>query len=176
MKKKAIIIFSTKNGLTKNISNFIMNNLKENIATEIYSIERVENIVLSDYHIIILGSSIYYGKHNKKIKRLVEQNLELLTINKTAFFSVNVVARKRDKNKTSNNPYLIKFLKTTNWTPNLTAVFAGQVNYPAYSIFNKLVIRFIMFITKGPTNTEKCHNFTNWKNVSKFVEEIKLFI
>ena len=84
------------------------------------------------------------------------------------FFSVNVVARKKEKNTPETNPYIKKFLKKTNWRPKKIEVFAGKVDYPKYNFFNKLVIKFIMFMTKGPTDTCQSYEFTDWEKVKEF--------
>ena len=89
----------------------------------------------------------------------------ILDLKKTAFFSVNVVARKEEKSTPETNPYVLNFLKKTNWKPNKLSVFAGKVDYPNYNFFNKIVIRFIMMITKGPTDINNSYEFTNWENV-----------
>ena len=174
MNKKLAIIFSSKHGLTEKICSVIKSNLDKEIHIDIYPVKLSNNTDFSGYKIIVIGSSIYHGRHDKKIYSLVKKNKNLLEKKKTAFFTVNVVARKKNKSNSSNNPYLIKFLKATNWKPDITAVFAGQINYPVYSFINKFIIRFIMYVTKGPTDTAKCHNFTNWKTVGNFAEKIKL--
>ena len=51
-------------------------------------------------------------------------------------------------------------------------MFAGKVDYPRYNFLNKQVIRFIMFITNGPTDITKTYEFTNWDNVKIFAKEI----
>ena len=66
---------------------------------------------------------------------------------------------------------MINFLKKSIWRPKRLAVFAGKVDYPNYSFFNKLVIRFIMYLTKGPTDTSKSYEFTDWKKVEEFASE-----
>ena len=66
------------------------------------------------------------------------------------------------------NPYTIKFLRKTDWSPTIINVFAGRVDYPKYNFINKLIIRTIMFITSGPTDTSRCFEFTDWVEVEKF--------
>ena len=85
-----------------------------------------------------------------------------------AFFSVNVVARKKEKNNRDTNPYIMKFLNNTKWNPKIIDVFAGVVDYPSYKFFDKYMIRLIMFITKGPINTKNKYDFTDWERVQKF--------
>ena len=168
-----LIVYSTIDGQTKKICENISNISFDKNNVELISIEKATNINVEKYNKIIIGASIRYGKHSRKIINFVIKNKRILDQKKNAFFSVNVVARKEGKSTPDTNPYVIKFLKKTNWIPNKVAVFAGKVDYPNYSLINKNVIRFIMLITKGPTNTKNSYEFTNWENVKKFAQELK---
>ena len=168
-----LIVYSTIDGQTKKICENISNISFDKNNVELISIEKATNINVEKYNKIIIGASIRYGKHSRKIINFVIKNKRILDQKKNAFFSVNVVARKEGKSTPDTNPYVIKFLKKTNWIPNKVAVFAGKVDYPNYSLINKIVIRFIMLVTKGPTNTKNSYEFTNWENVKKFAQELK---
>jgi menaquinone-dependent protoporphyrinogen oxidase len=119
-----------------------------------------------------LGASIRYGKHQKSVFNFINKHKDLLETKKSAFFSVNVVARKSEKNSPNTNPYMKKFLKTSRWTPNKLGVFAGKVDYPSYKFFDKYIIRMIMWITKGPTDISQSYEFTDWKVVENFAKTL----
>ena len=167
-----LIIYSSTDGHTKTICLKILNSLQNPDLVNIIPLDEAETFDLSKYDKIIIGASIRYGKHNRKVINFVKKNINLLNLRKTAFFSVNVVARKLGKNLPNTNPYVIKFLRDTNWKPNKVGVFAGKVDYPNYNFINKFVIRFIMMITKGPTDTKNSYEFTNWDTVKKFALEL----
>ena len=169
---KILIIYSSTDGHTKKICEVIKENLINKGELHITSIENVFETNIQIYDFILIGASIRYGKHNKKVFDFIEKNLNIIEQKKNAFFSVNVVARKNEKNTPETNPYIKKFLSKTRWKPKKLGVFAGKVDYPNYSFLNKQIIRFIMFITKGPINTSKSFEFTNWDNVKKFAQEI----
>ena len=170
--KKNLLIYSSTDGQTKNICNRIQSFSNKEVSSKVIKIENVDSENLENYNKIIVGASIRYGKHNKEVFKFIKKNKNILENKKTAFFSVNVVARKSDKNTPETNPYVIKFLKKTNWKPNKTAVFAGKIDYPKYDFFDKHVIRLIMFMTKGPTDLSKTYEFTDWDAVDKFAKEI----
>jgi menaquinone-dependent protoporphyrinogen oxidase len=48
------------------------------------------------------------------------------------------------------------------------AVFAGKINYPSYGFMDRLMIRLIMWMTKGPTDPQAVVEFTDWKQVEEF--------
>ena len=87
---------------------------------------------------------------------------------------MNVVARKFEKNTPETNPYIKKFLKVSKWQPKKLGVFAGKVDYPNYNFFDKYIIKLIMFITGGPTDTSQSYEFTDWSKVDNFAKELKI--
>ena len=169
---KYLFLYSTTDGHTKRICEFIGNILKQqNHEIKIKPIS-LELKKLSEYDAIILGASIRYGKHQKSVFNFISKHKDLLETKKSAFFSVNVVARKSEKNSPNTNPYMKKFLKTSRWTPNKLGVFAGKVDYPSYKFFDKYIIRMIMWITKGPTDISQSYEFTDWKVVENFAKTL----
>ena len=168
-----LIIYSSTDGQTKKICERIKDHLSPYNKFKLIPLNEVVDENLKFCEKIIIGASIRYGRHNKKVLDFVVKNKNILNSKKTAFFSVNVVARKEEKSKAETNPYVAKFLKKTDWKPNKLSVFAGKVDYPNYNFINKNIIRFIMFITKGPTDINNSYEFTNWENVKKFAKELE---
>ena len=170
----SIIIYSSTDGHTKTICERIINFLNEENNVEIISLDEAKKLDLSRFNKIIIGASIRYGKHSKELYKFIESNKDVLNEKESMFFSVNVVARKPEKNSPDTNPYIQKFLKISKWKPKKIGVFAGKVDYPKYSFFDKYIIKFIMFITKGPTDTSRSYEFTDWSKVDKFAKELLL--
>ena len=169
---KRLIIYSTTDGQTKLICERIKSFSQFNNQTKLIEIDKAKKEDLKAYEVIIIGASIRYGKHNASVLNFVKENIEILKMKKSIFFSVNVVARKEAKNLPETNPYVIKFLKLTKWNPDKKAVFAGKIDYPKYSFLDRHIIRLIMFITKGPTDISKSYEFTDWSKVLDFTKEI----
>ena len=169
-----LIIYSTTDGHTKIICERIKNFLNDGNLVELLSLEDAKKVDLSNFKKIIIGASIRYGKHSKELYKFINLNKNILDQKKSAFFSVNVVARKPEKNTPETNPYLIKFLKKIKWKPKNLGVFAGKIEYPKYKFVDKYAIKFIMWITKGPTDTTKTYEFTDWKKVESFTKNLNL--
>ena len=167
-----LIIYSSTDGHTKTICERISNFLNNRHKIKIMSLDEVTKSDLSVFDKIIIGASIRYGKHSKKLYEFITLNKNVLDQKQSIFFSVNVVARKLEKNTPETNPYTIKFLKISNWKPKKIGVFAGRVDYPNYGFFDKYVIKFIMFLTNGPTDTSQSYEFTDWSKVDEFAKEL----
>mgnify|MGYP006228014805 FL=1 len=163
-----IFIYSTSNGQSLKICNAINKN-KESL---IIDIDKIKTVELNKFDQIIIGASVKYGDHNKKIYDFIKNNKILLETKKTGFFSLKAPAIKSQKNKPETNPYVIKFLKKTNWTPDNIGVFAGKIDFPNYNFLEKYIIKVIMWITNGPTDTSKTFEFTDWEDVKKFSDKI----
>ena len=170
--KKYLVIYSTTDGQTKKICEKIVSSVHKENSYEIYSLEKVFKIDLDCYDKIIIGASIRYGKHKPQLYEFIKKNKKILEKKFTAFFTVNVVARKENKNTPNTNPYMKKFLNLSSWQPNELSVFAGKIDYPKYSFFDRQIIRLIMYITKGPTDTSNTYEFTDWDEVEKFANKI----
>ncbi len=172
--KEILIIYSSTDGHTKIICEKIQSYIKDKIKTRIISINEAHNVELSSYEFVVIGASIRYGKYSKELYDYINLNREILKKKKNAFFSVNVVARKPEKNTPETNPYVKIFLKKSLWKPDKIEVFAGKVDYPNYQFFDKYIIKFIMFLTKGPTDTTQSYEFTDWAKVEVFAKELGL--
>ena len=167
-----LLIYSTVDGHTKNISKEIGSYITDKYKVSIMSIDEVTKKILIDHDRVLIGASIRYGKYRSNVHKFINENIDILRDKSASFFSVNVVARKSDKNTPETNPYVVKFLKQTAWQPTYTAVFAGKIDYPKYGFLDKHIIRFIMWITKGPTDLSKSYEFTDWQAIENFAVQI----
>jgi menaquinone-dependent protoporphyrinogen oxidase len=123
---------------------------------------------LAPYDQIVVGASIRYGKHRPEVAHFINENTELLESKLGAFFSVNAVARKPEKREPHTNPYVRKFLKTIAWQPTIIGIFGGRIHYAKYRFWDRTMIRFIMWMTKGPTDLSANVDFTDWNEVEAF--------
>jgi menaquinone-dependent protoporphyrinogen oxidase len=51
-------------------------------------------------------------------------------------------------------------------------VFAGKLDYPRYGFWDRQIIRFIMLLTKGPTDPRAVVEFTDWHEVERFARTV----
>ncbi|WP_242084858.1 menaquinone-dependent protoporphyrinogen IX dehydrogenase [Aestuariivivens sediminis] len=175
MNQKTLMLYSSIDGQTLKICNQLKAVFKQyNQDLALHSIDDFDENI-SHYDKLIIGASIRYGVHNKSVIDFINHNKEQLDAMKTAFFSVNLVARKPEKNAPDTNPYVIKFFKTIDWTPTVTEVFAGKLDYKKYTFFDRTMIRFIMWMTKGPTNPNVEIEYTDWDRVTAFGKRLTDF-
>lgn len=170
---KILVIYSTTDGHTRHICERLQQVMDQRgHTTTVTPLAQADGLDLSTYDKVVIGASIRYGKHQPGVAQFIQQHQSLLEGKPNAFFSVNIVARKPEKNQPQTNPYLIKFLRQISWKPNLLAVFAGRLDYPSYAFFDRFMIRLIMRMTHGPTDPHAVIEFTDWKQVETFAMQV----
>ena len=139
---------------------------------ELVSIDAACGADLAAFYKVVVGASIRYGRHNPLVIEFVNANAQALESKPSAFFSVNIVARKPQKNRPETNPYVRKFLQQSRWHPKHLDVFAGKLDYPRYGVVDRMMIRIIMWMTHGPTDPRTVVEFTDWNRVEAFAKRV----
>ena len=166
---RILLAYSTVDGQTLKICQHLQQRLQTMGHTaELFEIGGNAGLEPAAFDEIVIGASIRYGKYRPEVFRFIEAHREVLERMSGAFFSVNVVARKPGRNTPESNPYIPTFRRNTSWVPEAMAVFAGKIDYQRYRYFDRLVIRLIMWVTKGPTDPAACVEFTDWSDVERF--------
>ncbi|CAK9886385.1 MAG: Protoporphyrinogen IX dehydrogenase [menaquinone] [Candidatus Erwinia impunctatus] len=168
---KALILFSTRDGQTRDIAAYIANIVREKQECDVINILHITSVEWEKYDRVLIGASIRYGHFHPQVARAVKTYLPQLQQRRSGFYSVNLTARKAGKNTPKTNVYTRKFLLDTPWEPECCAVFAGALRYPRYIFFDRVMIQLIMRITGGETDKTKEFEFTDWNQVGRFSHE-----
>jgi len=172
---RILVACSTVDGHTRTICRRIQGRLEAaGHAVTLRAMEEVGATDLAAHDKVVVGASIRYGKHRPNVVAFANTNAELLAGKPSAFFSVNIVARKPLKNRPETNPYVRKFLQQVRWKPRELDVFAGKLDYPRYRFFDRQMIRFIMLVTRGPTDPSAVVEFTDWDRVEAFAQRVSV--
>lgn len=165
---KALILFSSRDGQTREIAAYIANQLKEQQECDTLNILHADNIDWAKYDRVLIGASIRYGHFHPKVDKFIKLHLDELRKRPSGFFSVNLTARKPEKRTPQTNAYTRKFLLTSPWQPDCCAVFAGALRYPRYGWLDRVMIQLIMRMTGGETDSSKEVEYTDWQQVKQF--------
>ncbi len=168
---KILVLYLSRDGQTKKIANYLAEHF---ISCQVENISKFEG-TLAEFDVIIIGAAIRYGHFHPSLFHFINKNRIILNNKKTAFFSVNLTARKANKNTPETNPYIKKYLHkiASIWQPHLKAVFAGALRYPRYNLIDRYMIKLIMRLTGGETDTTKEVEYTDWKSVDQFIQDIR---
>ncbi|MFW5678842.1 MAG: menaquinone-dependent protoporphyrinogen IX dehydrogenase [Pseudomonadota bacterium] len=122
--------------------------------------------------LVVVVAAVRYGRHLPEAEAFLRAYKELPEAPPLAFASVNLTARKPEKQTAATNPYVKKLLKRLDLQPVAAAAVAGKLDYPRYRWRDRQIIRFIMLITGGPTAPSTVVEYTDWDRVDAFGDEL----
>jgi menaquinone-dependent protoporphyrinogen oxidase len=131
-------------------------------------IDDAEDVAPTDFDLAVVGARIRYGRTDARVIDFARRHAATLEAMPSAYFSVNIVARKAGKDRPETNPYVRAFLRRARWRPRRVEVFAGRLDYPRYGALDRLVIRLIMRMTGGPTRPDTVIEYSDWQRVEAF--------
>ena len=100
-----LILYSTTDGHTLRICQRVQQHLEaagQRVTLAPITGEAVPDLSVFDK--IVIGARIRYGKHQPEVFAFIKAHLAELQRVPSAFFSVNIVARKPEKNSAENQP------------------------------------------------------------------------
>jgi menaquinone-dependent protoporphyrinogen oxidase len=166
---KILILYSTTDGHTRRICERLQRVVEgQGHQVTLVDLEAGPDFDLKPYDKFVIGARIRYGRHSPRVAEFVNRYRKILADKPSAFFSVNIVARKPQKSRPETSPYVRRFLSQVSWRPTQAAVFAGKLDYSKYGFWDRTIIRFIMWMTRGPTDPTTVVEFTDWQQVDAF--------
>lgn len=121
---------------------------------------------------VIAGGSLHAGRHQRELVGWAKRNCAALSGMPSAFFSVSLsAAEDTDEAREDAERCIEEFLAETGWSPALTASIAGALQYRAYGVLLRTLMRLKMRRGGHPTDTSRDHEFTDWAAVESFAGE-----
>jgi len=130
------------------------------------------DIVWSDA--VVVGGAIRYGRHMPALENVVRENRTLLAQRPSAFFSVCMSAAGPNAKPATALGYIDGFITRTGWQPGRIASFAGALPWSKYNPFIRLMMRIIVRMAGGDTDTSRDYEYTDWAAVERFAAEFEL--
>lgn len=166
---RTLLVCSSTDGQTRRICERLAGVLRgERHDVALIMIEDAGTVDPAAFDLVVVGARIRYGRTDARVKAFANRHAGVLNTMPSAFFSVNVVARKPGRDRPETNPYVQAFVRDVAWRPRLLEVFAGRLDYPRYGVLDRCIIRFIMWLTDGPTARDTVVEFTDWRRVAAF--------
>lgn len=121
---------------------------------------------------IVVGAAIRYGHHAPTLVRFVKSHSAALAARPNAFFSVCLSAGGPGAKPAEARRYVEDFVLATGWHPGATASFAGALRYSHYNPLIRLLMRLIVRMAGGETDTSRDYEYTDWAAVERFAHQI----
>lgn len=121
---------------------------------------------------VVVMAPIRHGHPLPQVEAFLKKHKKTLNNHKLILISINLTSRKPEKNSPQTNAYYKKWVKRHRLKPVFGAVLAGRLEYRLYRTWEKWMIRFIMFLTGGPTDFKAVVDFTPWDQVDALACQI----
>ena len=165
---RILIVYSTYDGQTERIARRMGDGLaKSGHQVVVRPIENAPG-ALEDCDAVLVGGAVRYGNHSKVLVKWVRAHREALAARWNAFFSVCMSAGGPGARPLTAQSYLDKFEEHTGWKPRTAKSFAGRCVYSRYNVVIRLLMKLIMKMAGGETDTSRDYEYTDWNEVDRF--------
>ena len=168
---RVLILYGTNYGQTTKIAARVANRLEENGA--IVNVHDVRELPsdppLDAFDGVIIGASVIRGRHQRPVQDFVCKHYNMLNGMPTAFFSVSGSAASPDeRGRADARRCAEEFLRATHWRPAMTQLIGGAMAYTKYGPLLRWIMKQIAKWNRGPTDTSRDHELTDWAQVANF--------
>jgi menaquinone-dependent protoporphyrinogen oxidase len=174
-RRGAALYYATRDGQSRRIAEHIFRRLAESETLsppQDVAVARPASEDLTAASVIVLVAAVRYGRHLPEADRFLAAYRSLASPPPLALASVNLTARKPAKTTATGNAYLRKVIARHRLAPALAVAFAGRLDYRRYGWLDRQIIRFIMLLTRGPTDPDTNVEYTSWPAVDEFAARI----
>lgn len=167
--------FASRDGHAEMIAKRIAERLRaDGLAADTLDLAKAPSMaeILTGTPLVVVVAAVRYGRHLEPTEQFLETYRKHPGAPPLAFASVNLTARKPEKQTVETNPYVKKLIEKHGLRPVAAAVFAGRLDYPSYGWLDRQMIRLIMWLTGGPTDGTSRVDYTSWPSVDAFASDI----
>jgi menaquinone-dependent protoporphyrinogen oxidase len=171
---RVLVVYGTTEGHTRKLAEFIGARLrKRGHATRVIDAATPEaKQVQPIYDGVIVGASLHQGKHQTALAHFVKDNLDWLRGLPRAFFSVSLGVASRDAGQVQDAQRLAQqFVDETGLDAGIVRCCAGALLYTQYDWFKRFVMKAIARKEGGAVDPSQDHEYTDWNDVTRFVDE-----
>jgi menaquinone-dependent protoporphyrinogen oxidase len=172
--KSVLVVYGTTEGQTRKIAEFITAALHaRGVKVELVdSASEAAAMVQPVHSAVIVCGSLHQHKYQASLRRFVKENAGWLTGLPAAFVAVSLTALLQDEQSREELRSAAEaFYRETGWTPAVTRHVAGALRYTEYDYSKRLIMRLIAKQQGGDTDTSRDHEYTDWDDLTRLVEE-----
>lgn len=172
--KRILVIYGTTEGHTRKIAEFIAERLRAagKAVDLIDAASPAASQVAPIYAGAFAGGSLHQGKHQSALAHFLKANAAWLNAIPTAFFSVSLAMAGRDAAARAEAQKLAdEILEDAGLKPGMVRLIAGALKYTQYDFFKRWIMKSIAEKAGGDTDTSQDHEYTDWDDVARFVDD-----
>jgi menaquinone-dependent protoporphyrinogen oxidase len=155
---KSLILYTSSHGTTAKAALLLQENLKG--GADVINIKKKPNLDITDYDLIVIGSSIHIGSIPKRMKNFMQENLDILKSKKLGLF---LCCMKEDDE--AREQFETAFSKELREASISNGLFGGEFLLDKMNFIQRAMVKKVSGKTSSVFNL-------NDKAISKFAKEI----
>lgn len=155
---KTAIIYTTKHGCTDKCAHSLANELDKHIA--LINLETSTDINFKEFNTIILGGSIHAGSINKRLKKFIDKNLDLLSSKKIGLFICCM-----EEGEKAHEQFQNAYPELLRKNALAQGLFGGEFNFDKMNFFEKAIVKKV-------ANIDQNISKINYSNIKDFAQKI----
>jgi menaquinone-dependent protoporphyrinogen oxidase len=165
-----LILFASTHGHTEKIALRIRDVLQDDgLTADAHRAHSKVDTDPSDYDAVIVGASVHAGHHQREVVDWAASHSLAMNRMPSAFFSVSLsAAEDTEESREATRKAVDDFVDHTDWHPDKTVTFAGELQYLEYDFMTRLLMRLLMRRQHHPTDTSRDYDYTDWDAVESF--------
>jgi menaquinone-dependent protoporphyrinogen oxidase len=134
-----------------------------------------DDVDIEAHDAVLVGASIHMGKHQKAVRRFVETHREALAGKPTAFFQVSLSSA-TEEGADQAAQYAEELFEATDWHPDRIGLFGGALRFSEYGLLTRFMMKRIARENLPYVDTSTDTEFTDWKDVDAFANDVAAFV
>ncbi|MCL2413858.1 MAG: flavodoxin domain-containing protein [Bacteroidales bacterium] len=159
---KTAIVYASKYGTAEKVAGMIAEKLKDTNEIELFSLKKSPNPDISQFEMVILGTSIYAGSASKKMKNFCRTNEQILLQKKLGLFVCGMEPTKEKQEKELQDAYPEVLHKNA----IATGFLGGAFLFEKMNFFERFIIK------KIAKTTTSVHQI-NENAIDEFVKKLQ---
>lgn len=170
---RILIIYGTVEGQTRKIAR----SMEEQLQSQGHAVtccSAIDEPLSPDgFDLVILGGPIHAGHYPTALRHYATKHAGVLNARPSAFFSVCLhIVSGTDTALKEALDIAETFVASCSWKPKRIEQIAGALKYLEYDFFKRFMMKQIVKSKGGSTDTTQDHEYTDWKQVGRFCEEM----
>jgi menaquinone-dependent protoporphyrinogen oxidase len=171
--KPVLVVYGTIEGQTRKIAEFIAAALQaRGVEVDLVDSAAEDAALVQPVHAAaIVCASLHRHKYPPSLLHFVKENRGWLAGIPAAFVAVSLAATQLDEhNRDELREVADAFCRKTGWTPGIIHHVAGALRYSRDGHFKQALMKLIARRQEGQVDTSRDHEYTDWNDLTAFVE------
>lgn len=166
-----VVLYATIEGQTRKVARNIAGTVQSaGHDVTVFDAADIDDIDLGAADALIVAAPVHVGAYPAALSHWLKTNSDAVNETRSAFVSISLAMASTFPEEHREIAQITKtFLENVGWKPAAVHQAAGALRYLEYDFLKRLLLRQFAKKEGGPLDMSKNHEFTDWDELSDFV-------